>query len=116
MATQVEKASGIRTRVKRASRLLSKDPGNGEIPKHRAAVLPAKNKAVKAIPTKAVDEWPEGKDLRPSMMSWIFLYGVSDDFVDIHLGLTRCKCAARHPIGIAQESQGEVDLRSEFRK
>jgi hypothetical protein len=74
MATQAEKTNGIRTRVKRASRLLSKEPGNGDIPKHRAPVLPAKNKAVKVIPTKAVDEWPEGNDLRPSMISWIFLY------------------------------------------
>ena len=73
MATQVEKASGSRTRIKRASRLLSKEPGNGDILKHKAAVLPAKNKAVKVIPTKAVDEWPEGNDLRPSMTSWTFL-------------------------------------------
>jgi hypothetical protein len=82
MATQVEKAIGNRTRAKRASRLLSKEPGNGETLKHRAAVLPAKNKAVKVIPTKAVDEWPEGNDLRPSMMSRTLLCWVSDYFVE----------------------------------
>ena len=109
----MEKASGNRTSIKRASRLLNKEPGNGETLKHSAAVLPAKNNAVKVIPTKTVDEWPEGNDLRPSMMASMLLYWVSNNFVEIILVQTRCKCAARHPIGIALESQGEVDLRSE---
>src|SRR6266702_7369917 len=41
---------------------------------------------------------------------------MSDDFVEINLVQTRCKCAARHPIGTAPESQGEVDLGSECPK
>ena len=38
---------------------------------------------------------------------------MSDDFVEIIIVQTQCKSAARRPIGIAQESQGEDDLGSE---
>lgn len=44
----------------------------------------------------------------------MLLCWVSDDFVEIILVQTQCKSAARRPIGIALESQGEVDLGSEF--
>ncbi len=68
MATQAAKTNGERARHKRANRLRRKAPREGVKLKHKAAVLPAKNKVMKVIPTKAVDEWPEGNDLRPSMI------------------------------------------------
>jgi hypothetical protein len=81
MAIQVEKANGERTRHRRASRLRRKETGEGGILKHKAAVLPAKKRAVKVIPTKAVDEWPEGNDFRPSRTLWTSLRFVNDDSV-----------------------------------
>jgi hypothetical protein len=85
MATQEAKKSGARTRHKRASRLRRKETGEDETAKHKPAVLPAKNRERKVIPTKAVEEWPEGNDLRPSRMSLTSLCFVSDDSVEIDL-------------------------------
>jgi hypothetical protein len=44
----------------------------------------------------------------------MLLCRVSDDFVEIILVQTQCKSAARRPIGIALESQGEVDLEAKL--
>lgn len=53
--------------------------------KQKIAVLPAKNKVRKVIPTKAVDEWPEGNDLRPSRIASMFLCCMSNDSVENYL-------------------------------
>lgn len=69
MATHAAKTNGTRTMHKRTSRLRKRVPQEGVTLKHRAAVFPAKNKLTKVIAVKAVVEWPEGNDLRPSSIS-----------------------------------------------
>jgi hypothetical protein len=111
MATQAEKKNGPRTRPKRASRLRRKGTEEDETAKHKPAVLCAKNKERKVIPTKAVDEWPEGNDLRPSKISLTSLCFVSDDLVEKMTFIrTQCRYAPTGPTDIEQESLGEVDL------
>lgn len=78
--------------------------------KQKAAVLPAKNKVTKVIPTKAVDEWPEGNDLRPSRIWLKFLRCMSNGSVEILSIRTQCRHAAKRPICIELESLGGVDL------
>lgn len=99
MATQVAKTSGKRTRHRRASRLRRKEPRDGGVVlKHRAAVLPAKNKVIKDIAAKAVDEWPEGNDRRPSRIWSISLCCVNDDLMDndLHTDPVHTCCEASH--------------------
>ena len=57
---------------------LCREETGDEVLKHRPAVLLAKNRVVKVMPTKAADEEPEGNDFRPSRISLAFLCFVNN--------------------------------------
>jgi hypothetical protein len=80
IATQLAKARGINVRERRAKRLPKMDPAGPGVLNDQAAVFPAKNRAIKVIPTNEVDECPDGNDFLPSYMSDAFLSIKSGQF------------------------------------
>lgn len=87
---------------------------DGPAERHMAAVWPAIQSVRKIMPAKAVDEWPDGNDIRPSRIDDFFLFDwanqLNEDFtVDI---LTQRRAQRLHPICTLRGSQDEVSLRN----
>lgn len=64
---------GASVRHSRARRLFASFRDAAALLMHHAPVTPARNKDKKVIPAHAVDEWPDGKERRPSSTSAAFL-------------------------------------------
>ena len=73
MATHVAKASGTSESNNLAILLRKKEPPGTVSVRRHAPVTPAIQRERNIIPAKAVDEWPDGKDRRPSRTESSFL-------------------------------------------
>jgi hypothetical protein len=76
MATQPDQKNGASVRERRARRLARKLRARDGAEKQSAPVLPARSRTTMVMPTKAVDEWPDGKERWPSLMTASSLHSV----------------------------------------